>query len=76
MNNEETSEDMSGETPEQTAKDTQKEKKKETSDTIKPDPGTTDTTDPQEHMEGPLSSLVHGAEKKMNATPPDEKKTK
>ncbi len=28
---------------------------------IKPDPGTTDTTDPQEHMDGPISSLVKGA---------------
>ena len=62
--------------PEQEARDDQKEKKKETSDTIKPDPGTTDTTDPQEHMEGPISSIVHGAEKKLGATPPDEEKTK
>ncbi len=29
---------------------------------VKPDPGTTNTTDPQEHMEGPLSSLMKGAE--------------
>lgn len=29
---------------------------------IKPDPGTTNTTDPQEHMEGPISSLMKGAE--------------
>jgi hypothetical protein len=25
----------------------------------KPDPETTHTTDPQEHMEGPVSSLMH-----------------
>jgi hypothetical protein len=25
----------------------------------KPDPGTTHTTDPQENMEGPVSSLMH-----------------
>ena len=29
---------------------------------VKPDPGTTNTTDPQEHMKGPLSSLMQGAE--------------
>ena len=28
---------------------------------IKPDPETTNTTDPQEHMEGPFSSLMKGA---------------
>ena len=26
---------------------------------IKSDPGTVDTTDPQNHMEGPLSSIMH-----------------
>ncbi len=30
---------------------------------IKSDPGTVDTTDPQEHMRGPLSSLMHKIEK-------------
>jgi hypothetical protein len=34
---------------------------------IKSDPGTTDTTDPQEHMKGPLSSLMHSIEKKAEA---------
>lgn len=29
---------------------------------IKPDPETLHTTDPQEHMSGPISSLVKGAE--------------
>lgn len=29
---------------------------------VKPAPGTTNTTDPQEHMQGPLSSLMQGAE--------------
>ena len=28
---------------------------------IKPDPETLNTTDPQEHMEGPVSSLMHKA---------------
>ena len=27
---------------------------------VKPDPETLHTTDPQEHMEGPLSSLMQG----------------
>lgn len=26
---------------------------------VKPDPKTLNTTDPQEHMEGPISSLMH-----------------
>jgi hypothetical protein len=29
---------------------------------IKSDPGTVDTTDPQEHMRGPMSSLMHKIE--------------
>ncbi len=29
-------------------------------DTVQPDPETLHTTDPQEHMEGPLSSLMQG----------------
>ena len=29
---------------------------------VKSDPGTTDTTDPQEHMRGPLSSFMHKIE--------------
>ena len=29
---------------------------------VKPDPETLNTTDPQEHMSGPLSSLMQGAE--------------
>lgn len=41
----------------------QSEKKKETNDnkdaSVKPDGETLNTTDPQEHMEGPLSSLMH-----------------
>lgn len=38
---------------------------------IKPDPETLHKTDPQEHMEGPVSSLVKGAEDIMN----EERKT-
>jgi len=31
----------------------------------KPDPETLNTTDPQEHMKGPLSSLMHNIEEKF-----------
>ena len=31
---------------------------------VKSDPGTVDTTDPQEHMEGIISSLMHKIEHK------------
>lgn len=34
-------------------------------DVLKNDPETLNTTDPQEHMEGPLSSLMHKAEEKI-----------
>lgn len=38
---------------------TDKKQESETADSVsKPDPGTENTTDPQEHMEGPISSLV------------------
>ncbi|MEP6616779.1 MAG: hypothetical protein ABJA57_09385 [Ginsengibacter sp.] len=43
----------------------QTEKSKEKNDNkdaaVKPDPETLNTTDPQEHMEGPISSLIHKA---------------
>ena len=40
---------------------TEKEKEKEDNKdaAVKPDPETLNTTDPQEHMEGPISSLMH-----------------
>ena len=42
-----------------------KEKSKETAENkdnaVKPDPETLKTTDPQEHMEGPISSLMKKA---------------
>lgn len=41
-------------------KNKHKEKKNVNNDeSIKPDPETLGTTDPQEHMEGPVSSLMH-----------------
>ena len=45
-------------------KETSKHDKSNADASIKSDPGTTNTTDPQEHMTGPLSSLMHKAEKK------------
>ena len=35
------------------------EKNKQPDKPIKPDPETLNTADPQEHMEGPVSSLMH-----------------
>lgn len=32
---------------------------------VQPDPETLNTTDPQEHMRGPLSSLMQGTKDKM-----------
>ena len=37
----------------------QKEKTSNKDAAVKPDSETLNTTDPQEHMEGPLSSLMH-----------------
>ena len=42
--------------------------KEETQDSFsKPDPETTNTTDPQEHMEGPISSLMKKTEKSFES---------
>jgi hypothetical protein len=41
--------------------DKNKEKESNKDAAVKPDPETLNTTDPQEHMEGPLSSLMHKA---------------
>jgi hypothetical protein len=38
-----------------------KEKEDNKNAAVKPDAETLNTTDPQEHMEGPLSSLMHDA---------------
>jgi hypothetical protein len=43
----------------------------EKSDALKNDPGTENTTDPQEHMEGPLSSIMQKIEGKVEEN--DEK---
>ncbi len=39
--------------------DKNKEKESNKDAAVKPDPETLHTTDPQEHMEGPISSLMH-----------------
>ncbi|HVX26851.1 MAG TPA: hypothetical protein VHB70_10945 [Parafilimonas sp.] len=38
----------------------QNDKKDDDNSALKNDPGTEHTTDPQEHMEGPISSLMQG----------------
>jgi len=54
------------------------EKKDNKDAVVKPDPETLHTTDPQEHMEGPLSSLVQGvkeeAEKEDGQAAADKEK--
>ena len=61
----------------QNEKEKTEEIKKEQDDETKSDPETLHTPDPQEHMEGPVSSLMHGlgdgfddkkAKKKINET--------
>lgn len=42
----------------------------------KSDPGTTESTDPQEHMEGPVSSFVHTVEEAFKPKPDEVKKAK
>jgi hypothetical protein len=39
-----------------------KENRKDLKEQEKADPGTTKGTDPQDHMEGPISSLMHKVE--------------
>ncbi|MDQ6901608.1 MAG: hypothetical protein M3139_01190 [Bacteroidota bacterium] len=56
-------------------KDEEKNKKEdhdEEESSIKSDPGTTHTTDPQEHMKGPVSSLM----KEIGEAFPDEDEDK
>ncbi len=56
-------------------KDEEKKKKDnpgEEKSSIKSDPGTTHTTDPQEHMKGPISSLM----KEIGESFPDEDEDK
>lgn len=57
------------------AKDTEKSKKEnkeEVKKQEKADPGTTNSTDPQENMEGPVSSLMHTIEESFEK--PDKNK--
>lgn len=43
------------------------QKEENTDSFLKPDPETTHTTDPQEHMEGPISSLMKKTEKSFES---------
>ena len=60
--------------------DKQTEKNKEEEDNkdaaVKPDPETLNTTDPQEHMKGPISSLVHKAEDNFESEESEEEAEK
>ncbi len=57
-------------TNEQSEKNKQKENNKDAA--IKPDPETLNTTDPQEHMEGPLSSLMKETGESFESEESDE----
>lgn len=46
--------------------DNKNEKDNKSKPAVKPEPETLHTTDPQEHMEGPVSSLMHGTGKKFD----------
>ncbi len=48
----------------QTEKNKEKESNKDAA--VKPDEETLNTTDPQEHMEGPISSLMHNTGRNRN----------
>lgn len=52
-------------------KENTNQKPDEKDDLFKNDPETLNTTDPQEHMKGPLSSLMHKVEEKAEEN--DEK---
>ena len=43
---------------------------------IKPDPETLHTTDPQENMKGPVSSLMQGIKEEFEETDADKEKDK
>lgn len=43
---------------------------------VKPDSETLNTTDPQEHMEGPISSLMQKAEESFESEDSEEKEDK
>ena len=55
-------------------KDQQKQDNKDAA--VQPDPETLHTTDPQEHMEGPVSSFMHIVEEAFEPEEDDLKKDK
>ena len=52
-------------------KQKQQELKENEDAVVQPDPETLHTTDPQEHMEGPISSLVQGVKEKVEENTKD-----
>ena len=50
------------------------DKKKHDQPVSKPDPETLHTTDPQEHMKGPISSSVQGVKEKVEEDNEESKK--
>jgi len=50
-----------------------KKEDKDKKPALKPDPGTTNTTDPQENMKGPVSSFMHGIQEEAEK---NDKETK
>jgi hypothetical protein len=51
-----------------TDKEQLKKKTDENTDALQPDPETLHTTDPQDEMKGPISSLVQGVKEKVEET--------
>jgi hypothetical protein len=54
-------------------KEIKKKKEDEKEPAIKPDPETLDTTDPQEKMKGPISSLVQGVKEEVEENDKESK---
>jgi hypothetical protein len=50
------------------------DKKKKDQPITKPDPETTKTTDPQEHMKGPVSSVMQGIKEEAEENDKESKK--
>ena len=50
------------------------DKKESSKPAVKPDPETLHTSDPQEHMDGPVSSLARGLNEAMDGRDMEEEK--
>jgi len=51
-----------------TSKDKKEKKEEQDNGILKPDPETLHTTDPQEHMKGPVSSTMHNISEEAKKT--------